>query len=310
MMNKQIIVSLSELDIYLEKVYAVFQTTSIIDKKISQDNIVNYYHNSMPVYKYVHSYQGSVHMALNYDGIYDKKGFLTQLNEISELIKSSSVKKVLELGCGKGFNALFLAGKLTDVEFLGIDITEVHLRHAIKKSWGVENLDFSYGDFHKLNYEDASFDLIFEMEAVCHAEDQYQVLSEAFRVLKKGGIFVLYDGFRQIGFESLPDNLIKAAILTEKSLAVNRFERIDAWLKLAVQAGFKVKVKQDLSQAIMPNLARLQLLARKYFEFPLLSKMFLKLFPENAMGNCIAVLLMPFTFHNRAHGYYKIILEK
>lgn len=309
-MNKQIVVELSELDIYLQKVHAVFQTTEIIDKKIGLDNIASYYRNSMPVYKYVHSYKGSVHMALNYDGTYNKNGFLTPLNEIAELIKKSGVKKVLELGCGKGFNTIFLAQKLTDVNFRGIDITDLHLAYAKKKSRRFENLDFSYGDFHQLNYENDSFDLIFEMEAVCHAEDPYQVLSEVFRVLKKGGMFVLYDGFRQAGFERLPDNLIKAAILAEKSLAVNGFAKIDTWLKLAEQAGFRVKVKQDLSQAIMPNLARLQLLARKYFEFPVLSKIFLKLFSENAMRNCIAVFLMPFTFHNKAHCYYKIILEK
>ena len=309
-MNKEIIVNLNELDNYLKKINSIFPTKIIINKNIDGHSIVNYYRKSSAIYKYLHSYEGAVHLALNYDGVFDKKGYHAQSNEIFDLINESPVKSVLELGCGKGFNSVFLAKKLPEIKFLGIDITDNHLKIAKRKLHHIENLKFTYGDFHKLDFEDSSFDLIFELESICHAQDSLQVLSEVYRTLKNGGLFVLYDGFRQIGFESLADNLIQSAILTEKSLAVNRFEKIDAWLDMATKAGFKLKVKTDLSDAIMPTLGRLQLLARKYFEYPFLSKIFLQILPQDMMMNTIAVLLMPFTIHNKAHCYYKIILEK
>ena len=309
-MNKEIIVNLNKLDNYLKKIKSIFPVKNIINKNIDSDNIINYYRSSSAIYKYLHSYEGAVHMALNYDGIFNKKGYYTQLNEILELIDVLKVKSVLELGSGKGFNSIFLANKLPKIRFSGIDITDKHLVIANRRSHHIENLKFTYGDFQKSNYDDASFDLIFELESICHADDSRQVLSENFRILKKGGQFVLYDGFRQIGFESLPDNLVQAAILAEKSLAVNRFEKIDTWLEIASEVGFKLKVKKDLSKAIMPNLGKLQLLARKYFEYPFLSKIFLRILSQNMIMNTIAVLLLPFTVRNKAHCYYKIILEK
>ena len=309
-MNKEIIVNLNEFDRYLEKVKSIFLVKNIINNDIDSDSVVNYYRSSSAIYKYLHSYEGAVHMALNYDGIFNKKGYYTQLNEILELIDVSKIKSVLELGSGKGFNSIFLAKKLPEIRFSGIDITDKHLVIANRELHHIENLKFTYGDFQKSNYDDASFDLIFELESICHADDSRQVLSENFRILKKGGQFVLYDGFRQIGFENLPDNLVQAAILAEKSLAVNRFEKIDTWLEIASEVGFKLKVKKDLSNAIMPNLGKLQLLARKYFEYPFLSKIFLRILSQNMIMNTIAVLLLPFTVRNKAHCYYKIILEK
>ena len=309
-MQKETILSLKELDGWLRKIDSVFSLQNIIDRNIERDAIVDYYRKSSAVYKYLHSYQGCVHMALSPDGIFRKRDFYAQLNEIAEQINLLQVKKVLELGCGKGFNTLFLAGRFPEVHFSGIDITDKHLAVAQKKSSAIRNLNIAYGDFHKLHYADASFDLIFELEAVCHARNTRQVLSEVFRVLKKGGRFVLYDGFRRSNFEMLPDNLKKAAIVIEKSLAVDRFEKVDCWIKTAEEEGFALKVKDDLSRAIMPNLARLQIWALRYFSNYHLSKILLGVFKKHTLLNCAAVLLMPITLHNGAHGYYNIVLEK
>lgn len=309
-MNKEIVYDINELDACLQKIDNTFAIKTIIHESVPREKVVSYYRNSFRVYKYIHSYRGSAHLALNYDGVFSRKGFLTQLNEISERINISGAGNVLELGCGKGFNSVYLAKKHPGVKFCGIDISRDHLKIARRKAKDMGNLVISYGDFHTLDFEDASYDFIFDLEAISHAKDHEQVLSEIYRVLKTGGCFVLYDGFRQSGFHALPDNLMTAAVLTEKSMAVKEFARIDAWLEQAKQFGFDISCQEDLSGAVKPNLARLQLLSRKYFEFPMVSKICVKLFGHTAMMNCIAVLLMPFTMYNNAHGYYKIILGK
>lgn len=310
MMQKEIITDLRLLDFYLQKVAAIFFSRDIFVRKINHDSIINYYRKSGALYQYVHSYKGAVHLALNYDGVFHKEGYYAQAGEILDCLKALPVANVLELGCGKGFNSIFLARKMPDIHFCGIDITDKHLAVAHKKSRSIKNITFSYGDFQSLGFENEVFDLIFELEAVCHAQDSRQVLSEIYRTLKKGGRFIQYDGFRLSGFDGLSEPLRQAAILVEKSLAVDRFEIIDSWLDMAAQTGFKIKEKKDLSSAVMPTLGKLQLLARKYFEYPLLSKLFLKILPREMMMNTIAVLLMPFTMQHNAHGYYKIVLEK
>lgn len=309
-MNKEIIFDLKELDRYLNKIDIIFPVKTISQQTMDVERITDYYKESSAGYHFLHSNEGAVHMAINYDGVFQKEGYYTQAIEISELINENASKKILELGCGKGFNSIYLAKKFPGLNFTGVDITDKHLQLAIKKSKKIKNLTFSYGDFHKLDFPNSSFDLIFELEAICHAKDPGQVLNEIYRLLTKKGQFVLYEGFRNVGFEKYPANLVTAAILTEKSMAVNKFENIDIWLKIAQQIGFTIKVEQDLSKAIMPNLKRLQFLARGYFKYPFLSKIFLRILPLNMVMNSIAGLLMPFTLHNKAHVYYKIILEK
>jgi hypothetical protein len=81
-------------------------------------------------------------------------------------------------------------------------------------------------------------------------------------IFKKEGHVILYDGFRESAFETLPVNLKQAAILTEKSMAVNNFKQIDSWLQCAQESGFTTGAVLNLSQAVFPNMCRHQHLAR------------------------------------------------
>ena len=309
-MEQEIITDIDSVNKYLLIIDKIFTISDLINKNVDKKNIISYYHNSSTGYKFFHSKEGSVHMALNYDGVFDEAGYLTQAKEISSLINAKTATNILELACGKGFNSIFLAKQFPNIQFQGIDITRKHLAIANKKAKHLENVTFSYGDFHDLEFHDSTFDIIFELESVCYAFNLKKVLEGVYAKLKKNGIFILYYGFRLSGFEQLPEELKKAAILSEKSMAVNSSLTIDEWLKIAVETRFKVISCENISEAIMPTLGRFQKLARSYFKYPLLSKILLGLFPREMIMNSIAGLLMPVTVHNRAQGYYKIILEK
>jgi ubiquinone/menaquinone biosynthesis C-methylase UbiE len=249
-------------------------------------------------------------MALNYDGIFDEEGYLTPAKEISSLINVNTTTDILELGCGKGFNSIFLAKRFPDIQFQGVDITHEHLLTANRKAQRIDNAVFSYGDFHHLEFRNGSFDIVYELESICHALDQKKVLQGVYDKLKQNGVFVLYEGFRMNDFEELSDEIKKAARLTEKSMAVNRSLEVGEWLKIATEIGFKIRVCENISEAIMPNLGKFQKLSRGYFKYPFLSRLFLVFLPRDMIMNSIAGLLMPFTIRHRAQGYFKIILSK
>jgi len=308
--GQEIITNIEELDKCINKIEKIFSSKDLLEIDFGKAKINSYYSKSSFGYKYLHSENGAVHMALNYDGIFNEKGYLAQAKEISELIKDNNCNNILELGCGKGFNSSFLAKEFPKKNFHGIDITHKHLSIANQNAQGLDNLYFSYGDFHDLEFKESTFDLIFELESICHAFDQKIVLESVYKTLKSKGLFVLYEGFRMNNFDNLSDNLIKASRLTEKSMAVNSFFEIDKWLKIAADVGFNIRICEDISEAIMPNLGRFQRLARGYFKYPFLAKIFLFLLPREMVMNSIAGLLMPFTIFNKAQGYYKIILEK
>src|SRR4051812_13364042 len=62
---------------------------------------------------------------------------------------------------------------------------------------------------------------------------------------------------------------------------------------LSKKVGFSVKEVVDRSGEIKPNLSRLQKLARGYFKYWPLSKVFSAVLPDKLLANSVAGLLLP-----------------
>jgi ubiquinone/menaquinone biosynthesis C-methylase UbiE len=193
---------------------------------------------------------------------------------------------------------------------MGIDLTPEHIKYSRKKSRGISNLEFRQGNFQNLEFQDESFDLVFEIESVCHATDMEKALSETKRVLKRGGRFIAIDGFRSRDFDAYSDDVKLASRLCEVAMAVSIPWQIHEWLALCEKVGFAIESADDLSRAIMPNLGRFQFLARGFFKFPALSKLLIKTLPYYLVQNSIAGMLMPFTVGMKAQRYYKVGLAR
>jgi ubiquinone/menaquinone biosynthesis C-methylase UbiE len=249
-------------------------------------------------------------MALNFDGVFNRDGYYEQARIVDEHIHGLNAKRVLELASGKGFNSAFLAERNPTVDFTGVDLTPSHVFVSSKRATNIPNLHFELGSFQNLTYETQTFDLLFEVESICHATDMKSAISEAFRVLKPGGYFVLFDGFRKPEFSNFTPDQKTAAQLTELAMAVGKPWQIDHWLEIVQSVGFTVNMVKDISQAIMPNLMRFQFLASGFFKSPMMSKAILNLLPDYLVQNAIAGLLMPFTVTAGLQGYYKIVLTR
>ena len=57
---------------------------------------------------------------------------------------------------------------------------------------GPDNAYVLYGDFHKIQFPDSVFDIVF-MNCMDHAYNIADLLSEIWRVTKRGGLFMWYD---------------------------------------------------------------------------------------------------------------------
>ena len=103
--------------------------------------------------------------------------------------------RVLDVGCGVGGPALYLAEK-TGCHVTGIDLMEWHAEEAAARAAarGLSGRSkFQAGDATALTFPDAGFDVVWSQDAWCHVPDKPAVISEAARVAKQGGHIVFTD---------------------------------------------------------------------------------------------------------------------
>jgi arsenite methyltransferase len=104
----------------------------------------------------------------------------------------------VDLGSGRGTDVLRLAEEVGKKGFVyGIDLSEGMLSKARRNAekLGVENVRFIKSELENLPLEDNSVNLVISNCTINHANDKQAVWSEVFRLLKKGGRFVVSDIF-------------------------------------------------------------------------------------------------------------------
>ena len=114
---------------------------------------------------------------------------------MADALVLGSATRVLDLGCGYGSTARYLAANF-GCTVTGVNISEKELelaRHRSREAGLDHLLSLELGDFHGLGYPDASYDVVWSQEAFLHAADKVAVLSECRRILKSGGTLVFTD---------------------------------------------------------------------------------------------------------------------
>ncbi len=116
-------------------------------------------------------------------------GGLQTTKELLELCHVSQDKYVLEVGCGAGATASYIA-KEYGSRVVGVDLHEkmVDLARARAKRDGVEDkTEFRVADARELPFEDGLFDAVIVESVTTFIEDKQKALREYARVAKLGG---------------------------------------------------------------------------------------------------------------------------
>jgi ubiquinone/menaquinone biosynthesis C-methylase UbiE len=115
--------------------------------------------------------------------------------EIIEALGLTADSRVLDLGSGLGGPARTLA-ELTGCTVIGVDITSEFCEVAMALSeWtGLsERTRFQVGDATATGLPDAAVDAALTVHVAMNISDKHTLYAEAFRVLRPGGKFVVYD---------------------------------------------------------------------------------------------------------------------
>ena len=97
--------------------------------------------------------------------------------------------RILDVGCGGGYLANFLAKKGHIVS--GVDLSQKSLEIA-KQTDTSHSVEYRRASAYELPYGEGTFDAVTAMDLLEHVEHPAQVIEEASRVLKKGGLFFFH----------------------------------------------------------------------------------------------------------------------
>jgi len=116
-------------------------------------------------------------------------------SELAALLSPQAGQTLLDLGCGIGGPARWLASE-RGCKVIGLDLTEVYCRTARDLSARVrlaQQTRFVCANALHLPFPDASFELVWTQHAAMNIADKARLYREVARVLKPGGRFGLYD---------------------------------------------------------------------------------------------------------------------
>ena len=108
-------------------------------------------------------------------------------NAVERLVQGSGISSesiVLEIGCGTGNYISAVQARVGCVSF-GIDPSRKMIKQAKKRENGVT---FAVGSAENLKFAAGFFNLVFSVDVIHHVGDRIRYFSQAYRVLKPGGL--------------------------------------------------------------------------------------------------------------------------
>ena len=300
-----------ELHKKIEKIEAVFNIAEVLSLKIDDNYIKRYYRINKIPYSIFHSRKDLIYMGISRDGKFKEDDLLEAARTVEQYIRSLGGRKVLELATGRGANSFYLAKRHPNIQFWGIDISPSQLGRALRKAKLAQNYHPELGDYHILDkFEDNEFDIVFVVEALCYSGRKDRVLSEIYRILKPGGVFIIFDGYRKQAETSWTKEQQLAETLIERGMALNKFESYESFRKKTAESKLTIESEEDVSSYVIPTMEKFERLANRLFNSPLLAKIIVKILPKEFTYNAISGYLMPTLIKMGVAAYIITILKK
>jgi len=158
-----------------------------------QEQIQTFYDSSSGLWERIwgehmhHGYYGP-------NGQQKKHRYQAQIDLIEALLEWGGVAEaqhILDVGCGIGGSALYLAQKF-DAIATGITLSPVQANRARERAAAMGlTAHFEVADALAMPFPDESFDVVWSLESGEHMPDKAQFIAECHRVLKPGGTFLM-----------------------------------------------------------------------------------------------------------------------
>ena len=172
---------------------------------------------------------------------------------VRELVAYAGVpagSHVLDVGCGIGGPALYLAGPL-GCTVVGVTLSAAQAARAAEKAHAAglaERARFHQLDALSTGFADESFDVIWAVESLMHIADRPAFFAEAMRLLRPGGRLAIAtwsvrDGALDAAEQGLVDLVLKHQVMPS-------FSSLEEHEAMAGAAGFAEVASVDWSRAV------------------------------------------------------------
>ncbi|UKP00279.1 methyltransferase domain-containing protein [Nostoc sp. UHCC 0870] len=191
-----------------------------------------------------------------------RKDFLTAKSDfVREMVHWGGLDKlppkttVLDVGCGIGGSSRILA---RDYGFAvtGVTISPQQVERAKQLTAKELDVQFLVDDAMALSFPDASFDVVWSIEAGPHMPDKAVFARELMRVLKPGGIMVLAD-WNQRDDRQIPLNFWEKPVMQQllDQWSHPAFASIEGFSEVLVETGFVEGevITADWTQQTLPS---------------------------------------------------------
>ena len=141
--------------------------------------------------------------------------YLQLLQRLRETIGGKPGLKLLEVSCGRGGGLNALLAEAPDIDATGLDVATSAVNFCRRTYGEHENLRFVQGSALALPFDDASFDVVLNVEASNDYGDRCGFFREAARVLKPDGILLYADTVKLGRREAVERDLESAGFKAE-----------------------------------------------------------------------------------------------
>lgn len=208
----------------------------------------NYYNLATDFYEY--GWGTSFHFAHTATNESHADSMKRHEHRVAEHLGVKASDRVLDVGCGVGGPAREIA-RFSGAHVTGITLNAYQVERAKihTKNEGMEGkVEFKQMDFTKTEFADASFDNAYAIESTCHAHQLEDVYAEAYRVLKPGGKFFIYEWIKAAGFDGNNAEHLDILRDIEYGNGLPPLRTLDDVKKAAKTAGFVIEKEHDLAQ--------------------------------------------------------------